>query len=70
MDVPKERARLEKEYAQLEQEQTTCRIRLENPDFVSRAKPEVVEATKTRVQDISVKLEELLKQRKLIETIA
>ena len=49
IDLAAERARLEKERAKAEDEAEKVRKKLGNADFVSRAKPEVVEENRERL---------------------
>ena len=51
IDVPAETARLEKEIAGVDGELEKTRRKLDNPDFVNRAKPEVVEENRQRLVD-------------------
>ena len=48
IDLAAERARLEKERTKVTAEATKLTKKLGNPDFTSRAKPEVVEETRER----------------------
>ncbi len=62
-DVAAETARLRKERGKVEEELASRRRKLENPQFVERAKPEVVEQARQRVGE----LEE--RRRKIDETL-
>jgi valyl-tRNA synthetase len=46
IDFAKERARLEKERAGIEQDLARLQARLDNPDFIRRAPPEEIEKTR------------------------
>jgi valyl-tRNA synthetase len=52
VDVPRERERLHKELAKLEGEIKQVQARLRNPQFVERAKPEVVQETRAQERDL------------------
>jgi valyl-tRNA synthetase len=49
IDFDTERARLTKERARVEKDAESTRRKLENPDFLARAKPEVVEENRERI---------------------
>ncbi len=51
VDLERERARLAKEAAQLQSEIERAEKLLANPNFVTRAKPEVVERERTKIED-------------------
>ncbi|HET6680645.1 MAG TPA: valine--tRNA ligase [Gemmatimonadaceae bacterium] len=51
VDVERECERLGKELSELDRQLTSLSARLQNPAFVSRAKPEVVEAERAKEQD-------------------
>jgi len=55
-DVEAERARLQKEEGKSEAELASLRKRLDNPDFVSRAKPQVVAESRQRVSELEERL--------------
>ncbi len=59
IDFEAEKARLEKEMAALEKEIASLKGRLSNEKFLERAKPEVVEDTRKRLQENETKLEKL-----------
>ena len=59
IDAPAEIARLTKEADKAQKELETVRARLGKPDFVARAKPEVVEQNRLRVEEITQRLAEL-----------
>jgi len=59
IDVAKECARLQQELAALEKQLTGLRQRLSNENFVSRAKPEIVEAERQKEREWSVRREQL-----------
>jgi valyl-tRNA synthetase len=65
VDLDAERDRLKKEIARAEQELGGLQRKLDNPNFVARAPPDVVEKDKARVaelQERAVKLQEHLKR--------
>ncbi|WP_282009835.1 class I tRNA ligase family protein, partial [Brevundimonas aveniformis] len=51
IDIPAEAARLTKEIAGIDKDLEVTRKKLGNPDFVARAKPEVVEENRQRLTD-------------------
>jgi valyl-tRNA synthetase len=59
IDVAKECARLRQELASLEKQLTGLRQRLANEHFVSRAKPEVVDAERQKEREWSARREQL-----------
>jgi valyl-tRNA synthetase len=59
IDVAKECARLQQELAALEKQLTGLRQRLANDNFVSRAKPEIVEAERQKEREWSARREQL-----------
>ena len=59
IDVAKERARLEQELAALDKQLGGLRQRLANESFVSRAKPEIVEAERQKEREWSARREQL-----------
>ncbi len=59
IDLEKECARLQGELAGLEKQLTGLRARLQNENFVARAKPDVVEAERRKEQEWSVRREQL-----------
>jgi valyl-tRNA synthetase len=59
IDVAKECARLQQELAGLEKQLTGLRQRLANDNFVSRAKPEIVEAERQKEREWSARQEQL-----------
>ncbi|MDR0994323.1 MAG: valine--tRNA ligase [Verrucomicrobiota bacterium] len=61
VDVAAERRRLGEQLQKTEQELESVRKRLENENFVSRAKPEVVEQVRTRKRELREKCEKLTK---------
>ncbi|RKH05601.1 valine--tRNA ligase [Corallococcus carmarthensis] len=65
VDLDAERDRLKKEIARSEQELASLQRKLDNPNFVARAPPDVVEKDKARVaelQERSVKLQDHLQR--------
>ncbi|MBL8068758.1 MAG: valine--tRNA ligase [Armatimonadetes bacterium] len=63
VDVTKELARLEREVEKTAAELAKLSARLENPSFVERAKPEVVERERAAAADLASTLEKLEKRR-------
>jgi valyl-tRNA synthetase len=51
IDIPAETVRLTREIAQIDKDLEVTRKKLGNPDFVARAKPEVVEENRQRLSD-------------------
>jgi valyl-tRNA synthetase len=66
-DVEAEQARLRKEESKADAELASLRKRLENPDFVSRAKPEVVAGSRQRVAELE---ERLVRVRRVLDELA
>ena len=66
IDLSAELTRLDKELAATEKEIKSLEGRLGNENFVTRAKPEVVEETSARLQDNRAKLEKLKEARQRI----
>jgi valyl-tRNA synthetase len=62
VDVEKELERMKKEIANLEKLVAGIDAKFANPDFASRARPEVVEAERSRRAEFTSKLERLKKQ--------
>ena len=58
-----ERARLDKNIAKVRKDLEASEKKLNNPNFVSRAKPEVVETERARVESGRAELEKLEKAR-------
>ncbi len=59
IDIAAERARLEKELAAVEKEIASLKGRLANENFISKARPEVVEQTRARLAENEEKLARL-----------
>jgi len=53
IDVAAERERLQKEFDRLSMEVTKCVAKLDNENFVARAKPAVVEQERTRLAEFN-----------------
>ena len=66
IDLQEETARLDKNIAKLTKDLESSRKKLDNPNFVSRAKPEVVATERERVQKQELELEKLRKARALL----
>lgn len=56
VDLDAERQRLAKQLEKIEKELAGVQAKLHNPNFVNNAKPEVVEAERKRLDEVSVKL--------------
>ena len=69
IDAPAELARLQKEAAKVDKELQTLRGRLQNADFVARAKPEIVEQNRARVVELEQRLSELVQHQQTIATM-
>jgi valyl-tRNA synthetase len=64
-DLAAETARLQKELAKIQAELQSLQKKLDNPSFVERAKPEVVQESRSRVTELSerrLRVEALLKE--------
>ena len=59
VDFAAERARLEKEIGTLEKDYAKFSKKLENPGFLAKAAPEIVEKDRAKVADINDRLERL-----------
>ena len=70
IDIAAELARLDKELAAVEKEIKSLQGRLGNENFVSRAKPEVVQQTRERLEDNRAKAQKLAEARARIEKMA
>ncbi len=66
VDKEKELARLDKEQTKLLDEITKLSLRMENPQFVERAKPEVVERERANLADLNDRLAKNAERRKLL----
>ena len=69
IDVEKELARLRKEVATAAEEHTRAAAKLAQPDFLAKAKPEVVEREKERAALAQEKLSRLQKRLELLERL-
>ena len=65
VDMEKECARLVREEEKVAGDLKKLEDRLSNPDFVSRAKPEVIERDRALVEDLRSKLEKFVERKKL-----
>jgi valyl-tRNA synthetase len=65
VDSEKEIARLDKEETRVKDELVKLQARLANPQFVEKAKPEVVERERQNASDLQEKLVKLAERRKL-----
>lgn len=65
IDLEKERSRLDKEREKTLEELTKLKARLENPQFVERAKPEVVERERAAAAELQAKLEKIAERAQL-----
>ncbi|MBL9008398.1 MAG: valine--tRNA ligase [Myxococcales bacterium] len=59
LDVPAELVRLGKEAQKVEKERESLAARLANPDFVARAKPEVVAENRARITELEARRTEI-----------
>jgi valyl-tRNA synthetase len=59
VDLEKEAAKLKAEHANLDKQLTGLRSRLANESFISRAKPEIVEAERLKEREWTARLEQL-----------
>ena len=59
IDAQAELGRLDKEAQKVDKELQTVKGRLQNADFVARAKPEVVEQNRARIEELTQRLTEL-----------
>ena len=70
IDAPAELARLDKDIQKVEKELQTVQGRLQNADFVARAKPEVVEQNRARVEELTQRTAELRQHKTAIAEMA
>jgi len=56
VDVEALRAKLQKDLAKLEKEAQGIRARLENPNFLNRANPEVVQASQEQLAELEAQM--------------
>jgi valyl-tRNA synthetase len=61
VDLEAEQARLEKQKQQIENARKTIEAKLNNENFISRAKPEVVSQTKQKLNELTEQLETITK---------
>jgi valyl-tRNA synthetase len=66
IDLEKEKQRLDTEIAQLDKQLTALDARLSNEGFVSKAKPQVVEAERAKAAEWRGRLEQLREKRAAI----
>ena len=66
VDLGKECARVSTELAQLEKQLASLEQRLANDSFVSRAKPEVVEAERTKLGEWTTRREQLASKKRTL----
>jgi valyl-tRNA synthetase len=57
VDVEALRAKVQKDLAKLEKEAQGIRARLENPNFLSRANPEVVQASREQLAELEAQMQ-------------
>ena len=69
IDVPAELARLDKRIAEMAAKIAGSEKKLANPQFVERAKPEVVAAEKERLEEAKATLAKLYEQREALEAV-
>ncbi len=70
IDAAAELVRLEKEAQKVDKELQTVQGRMANPDFVARAKPEVVEQNRARIEELTQRLAELFRHKLAIAEMA
>jgi len=63
VDVAAERKRLDREIAELETMRAKATAKLDNPQFVEKAPPEIITKERDRVTDLSATLAKLITQR-------
>jgi len=56
VDVEALRAKVQKDLAKLEKEAQGIRARLENPNFLNRANPEVVQASQEQLAELEAQM--------------
>jgi valyl-tRNA synthetase len=61
IDIEAERKRLEKQKEQVERAKTSVEAKLANENFVTRAKPQVVEQAKNKLAELTEQLETIEK---------
>ena len=61
VDLEAEQARLEKQKQQIENARRTIEAKLNNENFISRAKPEVVSQTKQKLNELTEQLQTITK---------
>ncbi len=61
VDLDAERTRLEKQRQQIENARKTIEAKLNNENFISRAKPEFVSQTKQKLNELTEQLETITK---------
>ena len=66
INIDEERARLDKNIAKVKKDLEASERKLNNPNFVARAKPEVVETERARVEASRIELEKLEKARAVL----
>jgi valyl-tRNA synthetase len=69
VDPERELARLEKEQVKATDELRKLEARLENPAFVERAKPEIVQRERDAAEELRTKLQKIEERRKLFEGV-
>jgi len=67
VDTDKELARLSKEEEKSRGDLVKLEARLSNPQFIERAKPEIVEREQQAAQELRDKLAKILERRRLFE---
>jgi len=70
IDAAAELARLDKDAQKVDKELQTVQSRMANPDFVARAKPEIVEQNRARIEELTQRLGELQQHKKAIAAMA
>lgn len=67
VDPAKEVERLDREIAKAEADLGPIKARLDNPQFVERAKPEIVQRERDALEELKVKLAKLAERRRLFD---
>ena len=67
IDIAAERARREKELAKFQAEMEKVEAKFRNPDFIARAKPEVIEENRERLEDFN---QQMIRARSALARLA
>jgi valyl-tRNA synthetase len=68
LDIDKELERIEKELASVAKEIERCESKLGNPNFIERARPDIVEEERRRLATWQEKRAKLEERRRMLET--